>query len=94
MTDKELLSYVIALYAYPAVSSASWDFFDSGLTDDGVCWAAKRVGDILVVVNRGSVTLHDFECDAAALLAFDHDLGPVHAGFFVGMRKQWAELAP
>lgn len=92
MTDSDILSFVIALYAYPGVAQISWDHFDDGLSDDGICWGAKLVGDTFIVINRGSVNLHDFECDAFALTTMDHELGPVDAGFFRGMRHQWIEV--
>lgn len=92
ISDAEILQYIGVLYAYPSVAPVVWDHLDTGLDDDGVYWALKRLptGERLLIM-RGSVTLLDFERDAEATVKDDVLLGPVHAGFVRGVYKAWTE---
>lgn len=93
-SDIEVLNLVVELYGSPAVAinDLVWYHVDTGISDDGVYWGCKRLGDTMVVVNRGTVSLEDFSRDIDALSFNDPQLGTVHAGFFRGMRRQWQEL--
>jgi hypothetical protein len=79
---------------YGLAPPITWDFYDSGAKDDGVCWGIKRFDDAVVVCLRGSVTIEDWFRDALAIVKpWGHPgLGPVHPGFYLGMTQVWAEL--
>ena len=79
------------LYSAPT----AFPVFDAG-ADDGICWAISREDDTDVIVLRGSVTFQDWVRD---LLAFANPyasrrLGPVHAGFYLGLDNAWTDMKP
>lgn len=90
--DHDLALFCQGIYGYPGAVPIHFDHYDAG-EDDTVCWALKRIGDVDVVVMRGSVTLDDFVDDAEAWPAADNELGcHVHMGFDEGLYKVCNEL--
>ena len=69
------------------MSSCSWWNPLRFFSEDGVWVAIKRVGNLDVVVFRGSVTPEDWVRDFLAIPRTTRhpELGVVHAGFFLGM---------
>lgn len=93
MTDADICDLVAATYD----PGSTWDFQDSGANDDHVYWCVKVAPGALHIAFRGSVDNTDWQRDFLAVTAnpapFNHkSLGPVHAGFFVGIPDVWAEL--
>jgi lysozyme family protein/peptidoglycan hydrolase-like protein with peptidoglycan-binding domain len=87
--DHDLALFCRYIYQYPGDPMVTWDMFDAG-EDDTVCYAIKRIGDIDVVVCRGSTTLPDWVNDAEAWARINadvKDLGPIHIGFNTGLKK-------
>ncbi|QXX74217.1 hypothetical protein [Methylovirgula sp. HY1] len=66
-SDAEIAALVIGLYAYPGYAPVAWDHLEQPEQDDGICWSLKRVGQIDVVVLRGSMTPQDWFRDLDAL---------------------------
>lgn len=91
ITDLRAADICCALYGMPTVEPVKFDVLDVG-DDDGVCWAVAREGDTDVVVLRGSVTPEDWLRDSFASPYRDRDLGPVHHGFYLGMRNVWSDM--
>jgi hypothetical protein len=94
ITDRDLAR--LCLNIYPEhFSRADWDHFDDGSDGDGVRWGVKRLEDVSVVVLCGTVTLIDWIRNFQAWVEPTHhaDLGPVHAGFYSGMRSVEREIA-
>src|SRR5690242_1459789 len=85
---------IVALCAeiYQPTAPGAFGYYDAG-TDDGICWAIKRLEGFDVVVLRGSVTLQDWLRDVQAL-AVSSRIGQVHSGFYAGMEHMWADLKP
>ncbi len=81
----------VGIYSPTAVTDG-FDHVDVGM-DDGVFWALKRLPGYDVVIFRGSVIFLDWVRDGRAL-ATPTRIGHVHAGFFAGMEKMWAEARP
>ena len=77
---------------YTATTADTFEHFDPG-SDDGVCWALKRLDGYDVVVLRGSVTAQDWFRDAEAFTIATR-AGRVHDGFHRGMEHMWADLKP
>lgn len=90
-TDAALAALCAQIYQ-PTAIVVGFDYYDAGM-DDEVCWALKRFPGFDVVVFRGSLTLQDWICDFRAL-AMPTRIGHVHAGFYSGMEKMWAEAKP
>jgi hypothetical protein len=93
ITDHDIAALCLGLY--PGNPPVAWDHFDDGVGSDRICWAVKHVDDdVSVVVLRGTVTPLDWLHDLAAWVDPTHhaDLGPVHAGFYSGMRTVQREL--
>ena len=86
ITDKDLASICQDTYD----SSVSWDFLDEGV-DDGVWWAIRQLDGVDVVAFRGSDDFQDWVVDLRAA-PIPTRLGSVHAGFYSGIEKMWAEL--
>lgn len=74
-SDVDLANLVIGLYGYEGYAPITFDHIEQPEADDGICWALKRVGDIDVIVLRGSVTPQDWFRDLDALA----DPIPAHA---------------
>lgn len=91
LTDLDIALYTEALYTYPDGPTAKWDHVDTGQDDDQNYWAAIKLRDYWLVVNRGSTTtadwVHDFEA-----VPIKTKIGEVDAGFFAGMERQWSDL--
>jgi pimeloyl-ACP methyl ester carboxylesterase len=77
---------------YQPTAPTAFDHYDAG-TDDGICWAIKRLEGFDVVVFRGSKTLEDWLRDVQAR-ATPSRIGHVHSGFYAGMEHMWADLRP
>jgi hypothetical protein len=93
ITDRDVAELCLGIY--PEHTPPTWDYFDDGShPDDGVCWGVKHVDDVSIVVLRGTVTLGDWLRNFQAWIEPIHhdDLGPVHAGFYSGMRTVQREL--
>jgi hypothetical protein len=90
ISDLTLANLCAALYH----TDENWMHYDDGADSDGVCWAVKDIGDISVIVLRGSVVAEDWRRDFQAFVSpFSHDdLGPVHPGFLSGMRTVQREV--
>lgn len=91
VTDLDCLNLCGALYGDPAFAPVAWDHLDEG-ADDGIHWAAKRVGGIWVVCNRGTKNLQDTFRDIRGYSTTDPKLGPLEAGFAEGAPRQAAEV--
>lgn len=86
VTDADLADLVEGLYTRDGVGPVTWDA--RALPGDDVCWAAKSVGGVAVVVFRGSTTFEDWLRDFDAWIPtaeLGRQLGPVHPGFSDGM---------
>ncbi|CCE07436.1 hypothetical protein BRAS3843_2120003 [Bradyrhizobium sp. STM 3843] len=83
---------IVALCAqiYQPSAPDAFEYFDAG-TDDGICWAIKRLNGLDVVVLRGSRTLQDWLRDIHAFPAPSR-IGHVHSGFYAGMEHMWSDL--
>lgn len=74
--------------------------FDYGMNpsqDDGICWAIARIGDVLVLIFRGSQTPEDWFRDFIAVptVSFRHpSLGIMPAGFQIGMDEAYKDIVP
>ena len=88
ISDKDLATLCGAIYAG---SADAWDHFDPGDDDDAVCWALKKLDGYDAIVFRGSDTFKDWIRDLRAA-PIPTRLGQVHAGFYAGMEKTWAEI--
>ena len=86
ITDKDLAGLCGDIYTSPL----AFDHLDLG-DDDGVCWALKKLDGYDAIVFRGSVTFQDWIRDLRAA-PIPTRLGSVHAGFYDGMEKAWAEV--
>lgn len=89
-------SLCAAIYKPASVLNATWDHFDMG-SDDGVCWALKRINGFDVFVFRGSQTPWDWFADLmvlpiGSLVPLKTRIGHVHAGFYFGMEKCLTEV--
>jgi hypothetical protein len=75
-------------------NSAVFDYFEPGDGDDAVCWAAKKSDGVTLICLRGSVTPLDWLRDLYLIPdPLDHPkLGPVHAGFMLGVEKAWSDI--
>jgi Lipase (class 3) len=93
ITDNDIAALCLGIYP-EHFSPAAWNHFDDGSGPDGVCWGVKHVDDVSIVVLRGTVTLGDWLRNFQAWVEPIHhdDLGPVHAGFYSGMRTVQREL--
>jgi Lipase (class 3) len=93
ITDRDIAALCLGIYP-EHFSPAAWDHFDPGSDLDGVCWGLKHVGDVSIVVLRGTVTLLDWLRDFQAWVEpfHHHGLGPIHAGFYSGMETVYREL--
>jgi hypothetical protein len=92
ITDHDIAALCLGIY--PGNPPVAWNHFDDGVGSDRICWAVKQVDDVSVVVLRGTVTPIDWLHDLSAWVdPIHHDrLGPVHAGFYSGMRTVQREL--
>src|ERR1700674_3535176 len=93
--DAIVAGLCVGLY-HPELRPVAWDHLDPGNDPDHVCWGLRRIGDIDVVVLRGSTARIDWRRDLDSWAnPFRHDaLGPVHAGFLAGMDDTWREMRP
>jgi hypothetical protein len=89
-TDADMAALCGSIYANGCAPIVKWDYFDAG-SDDGVCWAFKRLNGYDVAVMRGSDDPWDWVKDFAAL-PIATDVGTVHAGFHIGTEKVAAEI--
>jgi hypothetical protein len=91
ITDNDIAALCLGIY--PGHSPVVWDYFDPGSDLDGVCWGVKNVGDVSIVVFRGTVTLDWLRDFQAWIEPFHrHGLGPIHAGFYSGLETVHREL--
>jgi hypothetical protein len=96
-TDADLVNLCNAIYS-PTAVTGDWDYLDLG-PDDGICLALKKLDGFDVVVFRGSITVRDWVDDIMVLPIgsigpLKTPMGNVHAGFYAGMPKVWAEIKP
>lgn len=91
ITNLRAAQLCAAIYTTPT----DFPIYDAG-EDDGVCWALSREDDVDVVVLRGSVTFRDWLRDflAVANPYASRRLGPVHAGFYLGLDNAWTDIKP
>lgn len=76
---------------------AAFDYGMSPVEDEGICWSIARVGDVMVLVFRGSRTPQDWFRDFLAVptLSLAHPrTGIVPAGFAVGMETAYRDILP
>lgn len=86
VTDAELADLVEGLYEREGAPPVTWDAQSD--PREAVCWAAKSVGGVAVIVFRGSTTFEDWARDLhawAPAADMGADIGPVHPGFSDGM---------
>ncbi len=88
MTELEMIDLCAQLY--DPGQAAAWDH----LIDDPECYCAIRhVGpDASAVVFRGSTTPLDWYNDLDEEPVYDRQLGPVHGGFYSGVRNRHADI--
>ena len=96
ITDAAIAALTNGIYAYPGDAPILWDHLEKPAQDDGICFGIKRLGEVDVIVLRGSTTpedwRRDFDCFANPC---DHSfLGPVHPGFLAGMEDAWKVMRP
>lgn len=96
-TDADLVNLCSLIYS-PTAVTGDWDYLDLG-PDDGICLALKKLDGCDVIVFRGSITVRDWVDDIMVLPIgsigpLKTVMGNVHAGFYAGMPKVWAELKP
>lgn len=90
MNDLDIFKICVALYSTQPVG-----YWTHLFPIDGSYCAVKRVGNIDVVVWRGSTTALDWFQDFLATPAIDFQdvrLGPCHAGFLAGVRGVLPEV--
>jgi hypothetical protein len=87
-TDADIAALCSAVYDGP--TAIAWDHYDLG-TDDGCCWAIKRLPGYDVVVLRGSITFQDWVRDFRARPILTR-IGHVHDGFHAGLEHAWADI--
>ena len=83
----DLAALCQSLYAGDTGFANIWTF-------DDVVVGHARVGDVDVLVLRGSVTAGDWLRDFEAMPVWHDKLGFVHAGFVAGMDDVFAEVLP
>lgn len=93
MNDLDLCQLSVASYTngYP------WTMLIQPQQDDGVWVALIRVGDVDVLVYRGSITFQDWARDfffKPHTMTGHPSLGMVHSGFFLGLEDALARLRP
>ncbi len=93
ITNLRAAEICAALYGVLPTATVVFSYVDDG-EDDGVVWAVAHEGDTDVVAFRGSVTPGDWLRDTFATPYADRDLGPVHHGFYLGLRNVWADMQP
>lgn len=91
ISDLRAAEFCAALYGMPTARPVEFDKIDDG-DGDGVVWAIAREDDVDTVVLRGSVTPEDWLRDSFATPYRDPTLGPVHHGFYLGMRNVWSDV--
>lgn len=77
--------------------AAPWDVLIQPGADNGVWVALRRLGDVDVLVYRGSITLQDWARDiffAPHPVVAHPRLGQIHAGFYLGLEDALAKLRP
>jgi hypothetical protein len=67
LSDVMIATICNALYAYPGYAPVVWDHLEQPESDDGICWAIKRIAGVDLVVLRGSRTQQDWLRDFDAL---------------------------
>ncbi|MGB8601305.1 MAG: lipase family protein [Rhizomicrobium sp.] len=82
LSDAAIAQICFRLYADTPSADPYWDHL---WPQDGGFAAHKRVGDVDIVVWRGSVTAKDWLLNFDTVPAFDGALGLVHAGFVRGV---------
>src|ERR1700722_9185672 len=95
ISDAQIAKRLVDLYAMPTVSPApSFDLYEPGSGDSGICWAADLTDGVWDIYLRGSVTLLDWLRDLYAFtVPFTHAVaGPVHPGFAIGMDRMCYEM--
>ena len=94
--DLDIVGLIEGIYAYPDSPAVAWDHFDDGTDSDGICWGVKYLAGADAVIFRGSTTMEDWmrDFDCVARPFGDSRLGPVHPGFWLGMRQVIDELLP
>lgn len=94
ISDIQIADLLIEQYGYSGSGPSSFDFFEPGQGDSGICWSAKRIDGVTHIQLRGSRTLKDWFRDFIAVVnPFDHSfMGPVHTGFALGMDRCWAQI--
>lgn len=77
-----------------AVQQAGFDYYEPGSGDDKVCWAAKAIDGVTLVLFPGSQGFWDWIRDLDTFAnPLDHStLGPLHPGFFMGVPQSFAEI--
>lgn len=70
------------------------DGWDHRWVDNDIVVAHKRVGDMDVIVCRGSQSAIDWRRDLEAIPVHHEQLGTVHAGFVYGMNYVLTEITP
>lgn len=69
-SDAVVAAHASGIYDYPGYDPIPWDHFEPE-NNGSVCWALRRIGDVDLVVLRGSVTpadwLLDFNAEATPL---------------------------
>ena len=93
ITDRDVAELCLGIYP-EHFSLTAWDHFDDGSDPDGVCWGVKHVDNASIIVLRGTVTLGDWLRNFQAWVdPIHHDkIGPVHSGFYSGMRTVQREI--
>jgi hypothetical protein len=87
LTDLDIGSLCLALYSDQP--DGFWDYF---WPHDGGYVAIKRVGDVDVLIWRGSSTTLDWLDDLDTIPIVDPILGSVHKGFFLGASGMWPQV--
>jgi hypothetical protein len=95
-SDAAIADLVLAAYEYDGVP-AVWDRLWAPADNDGIYAGLKRLGEVDLIVFRGSKTALDWARDfffADNLLWHHSGLGTLHAGFALGLEALSAAMLP
>lgn len=96
ITDKDCADLCSESYAsFSPRSLVTWDFWESGLGNDGVAYGIKVIEDKPVIVFPGSRTFLDWrrDLDTWPSAPIVHDtIGRIHPGFYHGMEVTWEKI--
>lgn len=95
LTDADVVDKMALLYSD---GIKAFDYGMNPVQDNGICWAICRIGDVLILIFRGSVTPEDWARDFLTIMvprSIAHPSGGlVEAGFALGMDEACRVIVP